>query len=86
MQELFNEEVSVNLLFDRRTKRAVPKEVLWQGRRYTITQVGLHHTYRQGRTLIHVFSVTDGTIFFRLEFDTETLHWRLREVFDGLPD
>jgi len=86
MREILHEEISVNLVFDRATKRAVPKHLKWQGRLHTVTQVGLHHTYHRGRTLIHVFSVTDGTTFFRLELDTENLHWLLTEVSDGEPD
>jgi hypothetical protein len=86
MRETLREEVSVNLVFDHKRKRVTPRHLKWQGRLCIITQVGLHHTYRRGRTLFHVFSVTDGTTFFRLELDTETLHWILTEVSDGQPD
>lgn len=86
MRETLRERVSVNLVFDNKSKQVIPKHLMWQGRLHTITQVGLHHTYRFGRTLIHVFSVTDGTTFFRLELNTETLHWFLTEVSDGQPD
>jgi hypothetical protein len=34
--------------------------------------------------LLHYFSVTDGTLDFRLQCDTDTLHWTLEEVTDGL--
>ena len=53
---------------------------------YPIVKVGLHHTFRQGRTLYHVFSVTSKTLLFRLVLNTETLNWRLEEISDGLPD
>ncbi len=86
MRETLHEKISVNLVFDCETKRVTPKHLKWHGRPYTITQVGLHHTYRSGRTLFHVFSVSDGTMFFRLELDTETLHWLLTEVSDVLSD
>ncbi len=86
MRETLCEKVSVNLVFDCKTKRVTPKHLKRQGRLYTIIQVGFHHTYRSGRTLIHVFSVADGTMFFRLELNTETLHWLLTEVSDGQPD
>lgn len=86
MRTTLNEAVSVSLVFDHTTGRAAPKRLTRQGRTYTITQVGLHHTYRRGRTLVHVFSVTDGNTFFRLEMDAETLHWVLTEVSDGQPD
>ena len=86
MRETLREKVSVNLVFNHKTKQVIPKHIKWQGRLHTITQAGLHHTYRSSRTLIHVFSVTNGTMFFRLELNTETLHWLLTEVSDGQPD
>jgi hypothetical protein len=77
--------VSVSLVFDHRTRSVMPKEVIWDGRNYSILKVGLHHTYRAGRNLFHVFSVASENLFFRLVLDTETLHWRLEEISDGLP-
>jgi hypothetical protein len=46
----------------------------------------LHHTFRSGRTLFHVFSVASKSLFFRLVLNTDTLFWRLEEISDGLPD
>lgn len=71
MAELIDESVSVNL---------VDWIVHWRGRQYQITKVGLHHATREGRVLFHIFSVTDGTTFFKLKFDTETLGWKLLEI------
>lgn len=55
--------------------------MLWRERQYIITKIGLHHTTREGRTLLHIFSVTDGTTAFKLELNTETLGWKLLEVY-----
>lgn len=85
MRETLHEKVSVNLVFNCKTGQVLPKHLGWRGRSYTINKTGLHHTYRSGRSLIHVFSVTDGNTFFRLELNTETLHWTLNEVSDGHP-
>lgn len=74
MEEIY-EQVSVNLL------NSTPKVLFWRGRDYVL-QMGFHHTTREGRTLCHVFSVTDGNTFFKLKLDTETLNWKLLEV-DG---
>ena len=83
MSENINERVSVNL-FSNHTKGMVfPTGFFWRGRTYRSAQVGLHHTFRQGRNLIHVFSVTDGSTFFKLQVDTETLQWRLLEIDGG---
>jgi hypothetical protein len=61
-----------------------PKYVLWNGRSHNITQVGLHHLYREGRILYHIFSVVSGTLFLRLKLNTENLYWRLEEIQDGI--
>lgn len=61
-----------------------PKYVIWKGRNYTITKIGLHHHFRQGNTLYHVFSVVTDTLFLRLKLNTEDLTWRLEEIEDGI--
>ncbi|OGD95333.1 hypothetical protein A3A48_01915 [Candidatus Curtissbacteria bacterium RIFCSPLOWO2_01_FULL_37_9] len=78
--------VSVNLIFDHQTRQAFPKYVSWEGQVYQINKIGLHHTYRTGKTLIHVFSVESSTLFFRLVLNTDTLHWTLEEISDGESD
>lgn len=71
---VINEFVSVNLTNNK------PQHVVWKNKNYKITQIGLHHSYRQGTTLYHVFSVTAGNLFLRLNLDTENLLWKLEEV------
>lgn len=80
MAELINESVSVDFISNHLTKTAYPWMIHWHGRRYHITKVGLHYIEHDGRTLIHVYSVTDGTSYFKLRFDTETLGWKLVEI------
>lgn len=80
MGEAIDESVSVNLLFNHLKRSAAPTSLYWRGRRYTITKVGLHHFFREGRVLFHIFSVSDGTTFFRLRFNTDTLTWKLLEI------
>lgn len=77
--------VSVGVVFNHKTRKVIPKWVLWEGKTYQIVKIGLHHTFREGRTLYHVFSVVTKTLFFRLRLDTENLFWRLEEISDGLP-
>lgn len=84
MAESINESVSVALWSNHTTNKILPYSIYWHGRRYQITTVGLHHMIREGRTLLHIFSVTDGTTFFKLQFDTETLLWKLLEIDHGL--
>ena len=84
MLEKISAPVSVTLVFDHKTRRVYPKALVWNGRIYPIIKIGLHHTFRQGRTLYHVFSCNGKALFFRLVLNTETLHWKLEEIADGL--
>ena len=84
MTEQINEKVSVVTVYNREKKTVLPWRLKWQGRVYTISTLGYHHTQRVGRVLHHIFSVATGSMFFRLNLDTETLSWTLEEVSDGL--
>ena len=75
--------VSVTLKFDHRHRKSFPTKILWEGKEYPIIKLGLHHTYYQGRTLHHIFSVASPTIFFRLNLNTKTLSWTLEEISDS---
>lgn len=85
MQEHIQEDISVITVFDHTKRRVLPWRIKWNGRTYTITQIGLHYTLSEGNTLCHFFSVSDGSLCFRLKLNTRTLHWRLEEVSDGQP-
>ena len=41
----------------------MPLRVFYAGHEHSIEKLGLHHTYRVGRTLYHVFSVVSETYF-----------------------
>lgn len=75
--------VSVVSVFNHKKRTIYPTKILWESKVYEITKVGLHHTYREGRTLYHVFSVESSTLSFRLILDTDTLFWKLEEISDG---
>jgi len=79
MTELINEKVEVGM-------SSTPKWVKWENRVHRIDKVGLHYTFREGRVLYHIFSVSTKTLAMKLRFDTETLNWRLEEVSDGLTE
>jgi hypothetical protein len=86
MIQKINSPVSVGVSFDHTKARISPRWVVWDGRLHPVAKIGLHHTFREGRVLFHVFSVASKTIFFKLVLDTETLKWRLEEISDGLAD
>lgn len=86
MVQTINTPVSVQLAFDHKRRLATPISLSWEGRDYAVLQVGLHHAFRKGRVLYHVFSVRAGELFFKLLLDTETLFWRVEQISDGEAD
>lgn len=86
MIQKISEPVSVATTFDAQRKKITPRWLIWQGRLHPIIRLGLHHTFRRGRTLYHVFSVSSRSLFFRLVLNTENLHWQLEEISDGLAE
>jgi hypothetical protein len=71
---VINERVTVGMVNN------TPKYVIWRGRNYTIQEIGLHHRFRKGKDLYHIFSVVASSIFMRLRFDSENLSWVLEEI------
>lgn len=86
MIQKISEPVSVISAYNANDRTVRPISLEWSRRTYPVLQVGLRHTYRSGTTRHHVFSVVSHQLFFRLNLNTETLHWTLEEVSDGLPD
>lgn len=76
--------ISVKTIFNHKTRTTFPKVILWEGKEYQVNKIGLHHSFREGRTLFHVFSVSTDNLFFRLKFNTDNLIWTVEEIADGL--
>jgi len=77
MTEAVDEKVSVGMSDS-------PKWVGWKNRIYKVDKIGLHYTFREGRVLFHIFSVSTKTLAMKLRLDTETLNWKLEEISDGV--
>lgn len=86
MIQRISEPVTVTTTFDATTRTTRPVELTWSRQSYAVNRIGLRHSYREGTTRHHVFSVVAGDLFFRLDLNAETLNWTLEEVSDGLPD
>jgi hypothetical protein len=86
MIQRISEPVSVITTFNAATRSARPISLEWSRRTYPVLQVGLRHTYRDGITRHHIFSVVSNNLFFRLNLNADNLSWTLEEVSDGLPD
>lgn len=79
MHEYLNDPVEVTVDFA--GQRVRPREVRWDHRAYPIVHVNLVHGANEGTKRVYYFSVSDQTNFMKLRFDTETLSWRLVEVY-----
>ena len=77
MNEVINEKVSVMLLYDRMKGCLMPQKMRWQGKEYRFIKQSYYHRIREGKTTLHIFHVTDGMMDFRLQCNSETLHWTL---------
>lgn len=86
MIEKISAPITVATVYNHKVRKFMPTYVLWEGRSHKIEKIGLHHSYRDGRSLMHVFSVASETLFMRLVFNTENLTWRLEQISDGNPD
>lgn len=86
MREECNDIVSVLASFapgPRHTMRVTPHLMKWQGKRYRLGTMGLYHPEKRGTKRLHIFSFSSGDTAFRVELDSETLEWRLTEVYYG---
>jgi len=52
------------------------------GRQIEITEIGLRHPSAQGKRMVHIFDVTDGSADYRIELDAERLTWQLTREAD----
>ncbi len=71
------------MIYNSTSGLVMPLKLSWHGRIYPIETIGYHHKIHEGKKLIHIFSVANKTLAFRLRFDSDTLHWMLEEVSDG---
>ena len=88
MRQKIDEEVSVVMYYSSRQKAACPHILSWQNTQYEVGEIGYHHKVSEGKTLHHIFEFVDKTnsLWFRLKFNTDNLHWTLEQVSDGLAD
>jgi len=75
-----HERASVITIYDHTKGTTIPYSLKWQGRVYRVTELGFHHTRKDGTTLCHIFSVLAGSVYFCLNLNTTTLSWMIEQV------
>lgn len=79
MHEILNDPIDVTVDFI--GNRVRPRAVRWGKRTYPMQTVNLVHGAREGTKRIFYFSVSDASHFMKLRFDTESMQWRLVEIY-----
>jgi len=72
------EPVNVWVYF--KQNQVLPHIFFWRKRRLKVEKVNLVHTSRNGACIFYHFSVSSGSNFYRLRFDTTKLNWFLEAV------
>jgi hypothetical protein len=85
MTETIEEPVSVMALYDPNRRSPMPQRIWWNNRDFAVSKVAYCRAAWVGKTLHHIFAVFDGTAYFRLDFNTGTMQWVLKDVSDSLP-
>ncbi|MBW4061293.1 hypothetical protein HJC99_01835 [Candidatus Saccharibacteria bacterium] len=70
MTEEINVEVGVIVIFLAGEPNPLPWKVKWRKRYFTFKQVDLCHPVWEGKTIQYVFSVSNGTSYYRLDYNT----------------
>jgi len=81
-----NERVDVAVVFKRQGdigSVCMPHKMRWRGQEIELTELALRHPTTQGKRMLHVFHVSDGSNGYRLEFDAESLTWVLVAMIAG---
>jgi hypothetical protein len=78
--------VTTYLYYDHKRNKVYPVLIRWDGVDYKIQNVGMHYTYRNGKTLFHVYTASSSELSFKLVLNTDTLFWNVEQISDGLPD
>jgi len=85
MLQKINEQIAVIARFFP-SHKVFPVKIYWRNQEYRINRLAYYHQYHQGKTIQHIFHVTDGNLDFRLRLNSDDLSWTLEEVDDGNTD
>ena len=83
---VINERVDVVAVYRARgdiSSLCAPYKMKYKGKEVIFSELGFRHPTAQGKRMIHVFDVSDGSNDYRLEFDAESLTWTLVAMIAG---
>lgn len=78
--------IGVCSFYNHRKNTVYPIKLYWDGKEYSTRKIGLHYSFRKGKTLFHVFTLSTETLFFKVVMDTDNLFWTVEQISDNLPN
>jgi len=83
MFQVINQPIKVQAQFQ--FGQLKPINFSWTGSDFLVDQILFNHTQRFGRSLLHTFSVLSNQITYELQFNNQTLVWKLLKIYES-PD
>ncbi|HLB60754.1 MAG TPA: hypothetical protein VJL83_04075 [Patescibacteria group bacterium] len=77
-----NERVKVLSLYDPAFGGMLPQMIHWGGQDHRVSEITAYRRARVGNLFFHTYLVKNGSYYFKLFLDSETLSWRLQEIDD----
>ncbi|MFH1280535.1 MAG: hypothetical protein ABII08_02895 [Candidatus Beckwithbacteria bacterium] len=83
MFEIINQPIKVQAQFQ--LGEVKPINFCWQNSDFLVDQIVFKHTHRLGKAVLHTFSVLSNQITYELQFNNQTLIWKLLKIYES-PD
>ena len=65
-----------------RNGKILPRQFIWNNKKYKIREVTYNWQERQGRETISCFSVSTGADLYQISFNNTTLGWRINRKIE----
>ena len=79
MLEIINQPIQVQALFSKGILK--PLKFTWRQTDYLVDKVVFRHLQRNGRALLHYFSIESNQVIYELVFNNQTLGWQLLKIY-----
>ena len=83
MLEIINQPILVKVQFE--NGQIKPLSFSWQNSDFLIDKIVFKHTHRLGQAVLHTFSSLSNQATYELEFNNQTLIWKLLKIYEA-PD
>ncbi len=76
------EKISVVFSFNHLKNQFFIHKIFWREKVYLIKKITYHQKLYQGKTLVHIFYLTDNEKDFKVIFDSDSLNWYLEKYYE----